>query len=67
MTFIRCEPNHRGGEKVECWEVAKAVLDLECNGAQIAFPRGLAIGMWGLSVLPATLAQRILRTLGFGA
>jgi short-subunit dehydrogenase len=49
-------------------QAAKAIQrGLECNRARIAFPRGLAIGMWGLSVLPATLTQRILRTLGFRA
>jgi hypothetical protein len=40
---------------------------LERNRARIAFPRTLAFGMWWLSVLPAALSQRILRTLGFVA
>lgn len=55
------------GKEAEYWEVAKALLGLECNPARIVFPRGLAIGTWGLSVLPATLPQRISRTIGFGA
>jgi short-subunit dehydrogenase len=40
---------------------------LERNRARIAFPSTLAFGMWWLSVLPAALSQRILRTLGFVA
>jgi short-subunit dehydrogenase len=39
---------------------------LERNRARIAFPRALAWGMWALSVLPASLSQRILRALGYG-
>ncbi len=39
---------------------------LERNRARIAFPLLLAFGMWWLSVLPAALAQRILRARGFG-
>jgi short-subunit dehydrogenase len=38
---------------------------LERNRARIAFPRTIAWGMWGLSVLPASLSQRILRVLGY--
>jgi len=40
---------------------------LERNRARIAFPRRLAFGMWGLSVLPPALSQRILSALGYGA
>jgi len=40
---------------------------LERNAARIAFPRALAVAMWGLSVLPASLSQRLVRLAGFGA
>jgi hypothetical protein len=40
---------------------------LDRNQARIAFPPALAFGMWGLSVLPADFAQRVLRRFGFGA
>jgi short-subunit dehydrogenase len=40
---------------------------LERNRARIAFPRSLAWGLLWLSVLPPPLAERIMRTLGFGA
>jgi short-subunit dehydrogenase len=39
---------------------------LERNRARIAFPRGLAWGMWCLSVLPAALSQWIVRASGYG-
>lgn len=39
---------------------------LERNRARIAFPRRLAWVMWLLSALPASLAQWMLRTAGFG-
>jgi short-subunit dehydrogenase len=38
---------------------------LEHNRARIAFPRVLAWGMWCLSVLPAVVSQRMVRTLGY--
>ncbi|MDB6107167.1 MAG: hetN [Gammaproteobacteria bacterium] len=39
---------------------------LERNRARIAFPRGLAWGMWWLAVLPAALSQWIVRASGYG-
>ncbi|MGH8289269.1 MAG: SDR family NAD(P)-dependent oxidoreductase [Steroidobacteraceae bacterium] len=39
---------------------------LERNRARIAFPGWLAFGLYLLSVLPQSLAERLLRALGFG-
>ena len=39
---------------------------LERNRARIAFPRGLAWGMWCLTFLPAPLSQWLVRTAGYG-
>jgi short-subunit dehydrogenase len=40
---------------------------LTANMARIAFPRALAWGAWCLAVLPAALAQRLVRAFGYGA
>jgi short-subunit dehydrogenase len=70
--YVRTAMNeHSTGSKPMILSPERAAVlirrGLERNRARIAFPRALAWGMWWLSVLPATLAQRILRTLGFGA
>lgn len=52
------------------WPAEKAARTiargLARDRARIAFPLPLSIGMWGLSVLPAGLSQRILGWLGYG-
>jgi len=48
-------------------DAAQRILrGLERNRARISFPFPLDFGMWCLAVMPAPLAQRILRGLGYG-
>jgi short-subunit dehydrogenase len=49
-------------------QAARAIRrGLERNQARIAFPPLLAFGTWWLAVLPAALAQRVVRWMGYGA
>jgi len=48
-------------------DAAQRILrGLQRNRARISFPFPLDFGMWCLAVMPAALAQRILRRLGYG-
>lgn len=58
------------GPKPFLWTADKAALviqrGLAANRARISFPFPLNVGCWWLSVLPASVSQRLVRTFRFG-